>query len=421
MSLIKLKSIKSLSSSRKQIVLLYCSTIIGVFIGVLISILNTRNLSPSDYGDVRYINNIIGLLSGLFLFGYFVSGCRLLAVAKSKDEARQIKGAMLTVLLFTVFLMMISMALSGCYFYYVLHKPYAYLFFVAIPFCGSTILLNYINTSSQGDNSIGLIAKARLMPGLLYLIFGFWIYSCYGATSSRMIILQNGIYFIVLLILIILNKPSFKNLKKSMIKLNAENRQYGKQVYYGSLANVSVQYIAGVMLGLMALDNTDVGFYTLALTITMPLTMLPNVIGTTKFKDFASKDRINKKLIQYTFILTGGTFICFVFLIYPVVDFLYDDSYRTVASYACFLALGSSFHGLGDMFNRFLGAHSMGKSLRNGAWASGVVSIIGFTVGIYFWGITAAITTRILGSLTYFLFMVYYYLKFIKTYKCNNY
>ena len=82
--------------------LLYCSTIIGVFIGVLISILNTRNLSPSDYGDVRYINNIIGLLSGLFLFGYFVSGCRLLAVAKSKDEARQIKGAMLTVLLLCV-------------------------------------------------------------------------------------------------------------------------------------------------------------------------------------------------------------------------------------------------------------------------------------------------------------------------------
>lgn len=407
-----MKAFTSLTKSKKQVLLLYGSTVIGVFLGILISILNTRNLCPSDYGDVRYINNIIGLFSGLFLFGYFVSGCRLLAVAKTHEETMQIKGAMLVILFGTVFLMMLSMTLCGCYYHFVLQKPYAYLFFVAIPFCGSTILLNYINTSSQGDNSIGLIAKARLLPGLLYIICGYLVYHYWGATSSKMIILQNGVYFIVLLILIIYNKPSFKNLKKSWHKLYIENKSYGLQVYYGSLGNVSVQYIAGIMLGLVALDNTNVGFYTLALTVTMPLTMLPNVIGTTKFKDFASQNKISVRLIKYTMLLTGGTFICFIILIYPVVDFLYDESYSKVALYACFLALGSSFHGLGDMYNRFLGAHSQGKSLRNGAWISGIVSILGFTVGIYFFGIVAAIVTRILGSLSYFVLMVYYYVKF---------
>lgn len=409
-----MKTFISLTKSKKQVILLYGSTVIGVFLGVLVSILNTRNLCPSDYGDVRYINNIIGLLSGLFLFGYFVSGCRLLAVAKSREEGMQIKGVMLVILLGTVFLMMLSMALCGCYYHFVLQKPYAYLFFIAIPFCGSTILLNYINTSSQGDNSIGLIAKARLLPGLLYVLCGYLVYHYWGATSSRMILLQNGVYFIILLILIILNRPSFKNLKNSWRKLHVENKSYGLQVYYGSLGNVSVQYIAGIVLGLVALDNTNVGFYTLALTVTMPLTMLPNVIGTTKFKDFASQNKINVKLIKYTVLLTGGTFFCFIMLIYPVVDFLYDESYRKVALYACFLALGSSFHGLGDMFNRFLGAHSQGKSLRNGAWISGIVSILGFTIGIYFFGIVAAIVTRILGSLAYFVLMVYYYVSFTR-------
>lgn len=410
----KLKTSILLTKSKRQVMLLYGSTVMGVFLGVLISMLNTRNLYPSDYGDVRYINNIIGLLSGLFLFGYFISGCRLLAVAKSREEAMQIKGIMLVILLGTVILMMLSMALCGCYYYFILQKSYAYLFFVAIPFCGSGILLNYINTSSQGDNSIGLIAKARLFPGLLYVLCGYLVYHYWEATSSRMILLQNGVYFIVLLVLIILNKPSFKNLKNSWHKLHIENKSYGLQVYYGSLGNVSVQYMAGIMLGLVALDNTDVGFYTLALTVTMPLTMLPNVIGTTKFKDFAVQKKINMKLIKYTMFLTGGTFVCFILLIYPVVDFLYNESYRKVASYACFLAFGSSFHGLGDMFNRFLGAHSQGKSLRNGAWISGIVSVLGFTVGIYFWGIVAAIVTRILGSLIYFILMVYYYVRFTK-------
>ena len=404
----------NITKSKRQILLLYSCTIIGVFIGVLVSILNTSNLCPSEYGDVRYINNIIALISGLFLFGYFVSGCRLLAVSKTREEAREIKGIMLVILFGTVLLMMLVMVGLGVFYNVVLEKPYANLFFVAIPFCGSTILLNYINTSSQGDNSIGMIAKARLIPGVAYLIIGFLIYYYYGASSTKMILLQNGTYFIVLLILIILNRPSFKNLKVSWKKLNKENRGYGLQVYYGSLCGVTIQYIAGITLGLVASDNTDVGFYTLALTVTMPLTMLPNVIGTTKFKDFAHQNKISNKLVKYTILLTTITYFGFIILIYPVVDFLYNDSYNIVALYACFLALGNSFHGLGDMFNRFLGAHSQGRQLRNGAWLSGLVLLIGFTIGIYYGGIWAAIVTKICGSLTYLAAMIYYYLKFIK-------
>lgn len=407
----------NITKSKRQILLLYSCTIIGVFIGVLVSILNTSNLCPSEYGDVRYINNIIALISGLFLFGYFVSGCRLLAVSKTREEAREIKGIMLVILFGTVLLMMLVMVGLGVFYNVVLEKPYANLFFVAIPFCGSTILLNYINTSSQGDNSIGMIAKARLIPGVAYLIIGFLIYYYYGASSTKMILLQNGTYFIVLLILIILNRPSFKNLKVSWKKLNKENRGYGLQVYYGSLCGVTIQYIAGITLGLVASDNTDVGFYTLALTVTMPLTMLPNVIGTTKFKDFAHQNKISNKLLKYTILLTTITYFGFIILIYPVVDFLYNDSYNIVALYACFLALGNSFHGLGDMFNRFLGAHSQGRQLRNGAWLSGLVLLIGFTIGIYYGGIWAAIVTKICGSLTYLAAMIYYYLKFIKKHK----
>ena len=404
----------NITKSKNQVLLLYSCTIIGVFIGVLVSILNTRSLCPSEYGDVRYINNIIALISGLFLFGYFVSGCRLLAVSKNNEEAREIKGIMLVILFGTVLFMMLVMAALGVFYNVVLEKPYANLFFVAIPFCGSTILLNYINTSSQGDNSIGMIAKARLLPGVVYLFFGFLVYYYWGASSTKMILLQNGVYFVVLLFLIILNKPSFKNLRANWHKLNEENRGYGLQVYYGSLCNVPVQYIAGITLGLVALDNTDVGFYTLALTVTTPLAMLPNVIGTTKFKEFAHQNKISGKLIKYTVLLTLITYLGFIVLIYPVVDFLYDESYGIVALYACFLALGNSFQGLGDVFNRFLGAHSQGKQLRNGAWVAGLVLIIGFTVGIYYWGIWAAIITKILGSLTYFVMMLYFYLNYVK-------
>lgn len=404
----------NLGKSKKQIILLYSSTIIGVFLGILVSILNTRYLDPSNYGDVRYVNNIIAFFSGIFLFGYFVSGSRLLALSKTKEETNQIKGGLVFILGITVVLMIIVMIISGLVHNYYLHKNYYYLFYLVIPVCGSTLLLNYINTSSQGDNSITTIALARLLPQSLYLIVAFMIYKFYGATSERMLIIQNGIGLIILSFLILKSSPDFSNIKQSLKKLHEENKKYGLQVYYGSLANVSVQYIAGLSLGLFSKDNTEVGFYTLALTVTSPLMMLPNVIGTTYFKEFAHQAKISKKVLSSTYIMSVISLIGFIFLIYPLVDLLYDKSYSSVAIYASVLALGFTLHGLGDVYNRFLGAHGQGLFLRNAAWISGFISIIGYTLGIYYWGISAAIFTRIATSVTYFITLLYYYFRFIK-------
>ena len=396
-----------ISKSKKQIVYLYCSTIGGVLLGVLVSILNTRSLLPSAYGDVRYVNNIIAFFSGIFLFGYFVSGSRLLALAKTKEETSRIKGALVSILGITVLLLMIVLMACGLIHDYYLHKAYYSLFYVVLPVCGSTLLLNYINTSSQGDNSISTIAAARLLPQLTY----FFIYKYCGATSERMLLLQNGLYVIVLAILIFKNSPKFSRLKESFKELNAENKRYGLQVYWGSLANVSVQYIAGVSLGVFGADNTEVGFYTLALTVTSPLMMLPNVIGTTYFKQFAHQEFIPRKVLCGTYWMSAVTLVGFCILIYPVVDILYDASYVDVAFYASVMAVGFTLHGLGDVYNRFLGAHGLGVYLRNAAFVGGGVSLIGYTVGIYYGGIMAAIVTRIISSSIYFLMMFLYYKK----------
>lgn len=405
----------SLNKSKKQVILLYSCTIIGLFLGVLVSIVNTRFLEPSSYGDVRYVNNIIAFFSGIFLFGYFVSGSRLLALAKDKEEASKIKGGLVFILGITVLLMIFVMLISGIIHDYYLHKKIYYLFYLVIPVCGSTLLLNYINTSSQGDNSISTIAFARLLPQFIYLIIAFLVYKYRGASAEKMLLLQNGIAVIVLLLLIFKNSPNFSSLKTTLKKLKNENKQYGFQVYYGSLANVSVQYIAGVSLGVFGNDNTNVGYYTLALTVTSPLMMLPNVIGTTYFKQFAHQSFIPRKLLLGTYLMSIASLCAFIILIYPIVDILYNDSYANVAFYASVMAVGFTFHGLGDVFNRFLGAHGKGVFLRNAAWISGSVSLLGFTIGIYYYGITAAIITRILSSSIYYFYMLFYYRKFRKT------
>lgn len=407
-------TVMSFSKNSKQAIVLYVSTLSGVLIGMLVSILNTRNLAPNEYGDVRYVNNIIQMLSGIFLFGFFVTGSRLLAIAKNKEEAAQIKGGLVTILGLTIILMMVCMVACGLIHHYILHRDYAWLFYTVIPVCGSVLLLNYMNTSAQGDNSIYSIAAARLIPSAFYLVIAYFIYSYFGASSWLMLVLQNGIAMLVLGAIIWYNKPSFNNLKQTFKALQKENKSYGLQVYYGSLANVSVQYVAGITLGIFAANNANVGFYSLALTVTGPLAMLPGIIGTTYFKRFAHENNISRKILASTFFMALLSLIGFIILVYPVVGFLYDERYSDVALYACFLSVGFTFHGLGDVFNRFLGAHGQGKSLRNGAFISGAIALVGYTIGVYYWGIWGAIFTKVSASLAYFVSMAVFYLCFVK-------
>lgn len=398
----------------RQVLLLYGSTIIGVLLGLVVSVLNTRSLVPSEYGDVRYVNNFIAFFSGILLLGYFVSGSRLLAVSESSKECAKLKGAVIVILCATAIALIVLMSLCGMFHQFVLHKDCAQLFYWVLPVCASSLLLNYINTTSQGDNSISMIAAARVFPSLIYLLLAYFIYSRWGASPKMMLWLQNGISVAILAFLILKNHPSFSNLGHSLNTLHQENKKYGLQVYYGSLANISVQYIAGISLGLCGTDNADVGFYTLALTVTAPLSMLPSVIGTTYFKQFASQKIISQKVIVGTMGLSILSLLGFIIIIFPIVDILYEDAYQSVAVYACFLASGSTMQGLGDVYNRFLGAHSQGTFLRNGAWISGGIAIIGYTVGVYVFGLQGAVGTRIISSATYLFSMYLYYKRFTR-------
>ena len=403
------------SKSSKQVVLLYASSVIGLLFGVLCSVLNTRSLSPELFGDVRYVQNIISFVSSLLLFGYFVSGSRLLALSKDETYSRRIRGAMVAILLATV--LVLSLVMLVLYIVSILNgKQNLTPLYLSSVFLGSNvILLNYVNTTAQGDNHIGRLAIARFLPSGVYLVVAFLVYRYLECSPTLMISLFNGTAVLVLAWIIISTRPSFLNLRDSLKLLYEENKSYGFNVYLGSLAGVSTSYIAGITLGSFCSDNANVGFYTLALSLATPLTMLPSIIGTTYFKSFAKENKINRKVLSYSIALTALSLIVFVAAIRFIVGILYDESYSVVAEYASWLAIGTSLHGFGDMINRFLGAHGQGRQIRNAAIICGLVIIFGSFVFVYLWNVNGAILTKNIGSLSYFLAMVAYYFKFIKS------
>lgn len=402
-----------LDKHSKQAIFLYVSTLLGTLLGVLSSIVNTRFLSPEDYGDVRYVQNIINFFSIILLLGYFQSGSRLLALSNSEKRSERIRGALVVILITTCLILLLFIGVFSLF--HLNNLKLAHLFVVSMAVCFYPLFNNYINTTAQGDNHIIRISINRLLPMLIYVPLGYTIYSFSGATPTKMILLQWGIYTFVGLLIIVSTKPNFTSLRPIFHQLNIENRNYGIQLYYGSLVMVATNYIAGVTLGVFNEDNVNVGFYTLALTVTSPLALLPSIIGTTYFKQFAIQNQIPGKVLKITVFMSILSFLFFVATIHYVVKLLYSEPYAMVGVYASWLALGYCLHGLGDMLNRYLGSHGQGKSIRNASVFCGIFKIFGFVFFVYFWNITGAILTCIISSTAYFVSITLYYLKFVRS------
>ena len=380
--------------------------------GVVSSTINTHFMSPSDYGDVRYVQNIINLMATLLLFGYFLSGSRLLALSNDEHKKRDIRGCMVIILAFASGILLLGTFIN--YFIHTNNPKLAYLFLVSLPVCLNPLLGNYVTTTAQGDNHIGRLSISTLVPSLLYIPIAYCIYNIYGATSYRMILLQWGIYSIVYLIVIKSTKPTFHNLNSTFKYLNIENKNYGIQLYYGSLVMVATNYIAGITLGIFNDDNVNVGFYTLALTVTSPLSALPSIIGTIYFKQFTTQAKIPATVLKVTLLMTILSCILFIIVIHPLVRFLFTDTYAMVGVYASWLAVGFCIHGLGDMINKYLGSHGQGMQIRNSSIACGIINVFGFTVFAYLWNIKGVLITNVVSSMVYCLFLLYYYSKFVK-------
>ena len=397
--------------SARQAVVLYGATLFGVLLGIFSSVINTRFLAPSAYGDVRYVMNIIGYVATFLFIGHFYAGSRLLALAPDEAHARRIRGALLTLLGSLALVLMAGTALCGPF-----HSQpdLATLFYISVPVCMQPLLLNYINTVIPGDNHIGRVSVSRLLPVLLYVPIAYFVFKNYGASPQRMILLQWGLATLVFLVVILSTRPSFKGLREPFAEIRRDNRAYGRQLYFSLLISVATNNIAGITLGLFNPDNAKVGFYLLALTVTYPLSMLPAIVGTTYFKQFAKQPRIPRKVLSITYLATAATCLAFVLLIKPLVTFLYSEQYGDVGIFAQWMSVSFCLHGLGDMFNRYLASHGLGKEVRNASILCGAIKLIGFTFFVWLWDTTGALVALTLGEAAYFSVLGGYYLRFVK-------
>jgi O-antigen/teichoic acid export membrane protein len=406
-----------------QVVSLLAVNVFIIPLSFVSNIIITRFLGPVAFGDFKFILYVFSFCLVLFNFGFFQAGNRALVLNSDPEKIREYYGSML-VILFGMFLMIAIVVLT-----YAMvdkninEKGLRTMLIWIVPFSWIFILVSYFEVLFQADNRINLLAQSRLYPKILFFITILILYvffTKYQGNRLKIIwiffILTQIIGFLYIIYKI---NPSFKNLRARIMEIWFYNKTYGFNVYFGALFNTGSSALTGLLISYFGINNSGVGFYSLALTITEPLGFIPNVIATTHYKEFSTRTSISKRLILITVSVTATALILCWILVGPFVKYFYGPEFQSVILLTFIVSFGVIMNGFADFFNRFLGSHGQGTALRNSAIIVGIFVMIFNLTLIPLFGETGAAYTLIGSALIYILAMLWFYRKLVSRLALN--
>lgn len=412
-----LKKKISNSSKTKQVIRLFSVTLITIPIGIITSVFLTRFLGVEKYGDYSFIISIFNLAIVLFTFGFLQASNRLLVLNHDTKKTREYYGTTLIILGGLFMVMTIFLYLYGIFDENLKQKSLQKLFILIIPISSVFLLMKYFETLFQADNRIKLLAQSRLIPKVIFGIAALFLYLFFKDARIDKLGMLCLVFFITQIIVYVYIisriKISFKNFNKHFKEIWTVNKTFGLNVYLGSLFAVGFSSLTQVLIGYFSIDNSGVGFYSLALTFSMPLTFIPNTIATTHYKDFSTAKNIPKRLFFITLALSTAALVIIWILVPPFVKIFYGEGYSSVSSINFIVSIGAILYGMGDFFNRFLGSNGQGKALRNSSFFVGSGLMAANLLLIPTLGEYGAAYAKLIAGALYVVVIFYYYKKFI--------
>lgn len=399
----------------QKTVFLMGSTVLGLFLGFLSNSLLTRVLGKEQYGNYALIINIFSFCQILFNFGVFYSISRLVAISSDNIRTRgyYYVGAILSFLLFVI--MAIALLVYGYLSSSIVKNNLLNVFLISIPFSWLYLFTNLNENFLPGDNKINLLSLSRILPKFIFTLILIYIYYISKTTNLTSVIIFNYVSLALSYIYVYWKiKPVRENFKRRTSEIFIANKQFGFDIYFGSLIASGSGSLSGILISHFGVNNIEVGYYTLATLLASPLALIPNIIATVQFKKFATSERIDRSSTM----LTIGISLCiFLFIVLGsnlIIGLIFGKDYVNSIEILKYLSVGYLLYGIGDYFNRFLLAKGKGKELRNASFFVGITLLLANIVFIKYLGGKGAAIARIASGLMYTLVILFYYKKEIK-------
>lgn len=399
-----------LSRTGRQTSTLYLSQIIALFLGVFTGIINTRVLGPEGYGILAFFLAITSFTVLFFRFGFFSASGLLIAQAKEERKERELAGASIIIafligISYSFFILILSFFVDDLF-----HTNigwilrYTSFMLIALPF---TFLIPQVG---RGTNKIERMSLFNVIPKVIYLLGALMLLKIIQIEPFHFILLS--IFSTIVSVFVVMHSfhPLFNNIRENLKEIWKKNKEYGFHLYLGQIADQSTYQLDGIFITYFV-NTTQLGFYSLAMTITTPMVGLSQALSMSLFKGFVDMERIPKKVIYYNFLWLAACVAGLTIFGKFIVVLLFTEKFLPTVPLILPLALAHFFQGMYQPYMMFISAHEKGKWMRNMSFIMSMVNFLGNIILIPIWGAYGAAVASVIGTSTYYLSCMFYYQK----------
>jgi O-antigen/teichoic acid export membrane protein len=374
-----------------------------------LTILIVRGLDVAEYGTFRYVMIFLALGMTLLQFGMPYSAARLLALEADPSVQKEIIGACAAfVALTTIVGIIVTLAVVFAAEALGYGVPQV-LIWVAPALC-VTLGQYMLGSVCQGLNRISVLSFQQVLPYVILVpataiqLFLFHEYSL-----SAAIIGYVAAFFLVVVLGFFQLGVAFRQWQFWLRAMLSENRGTGFPIYVGGVFGVASAQLIAMWVADFA-DPVQYGQYALALAVSAPLGVLVSSVGTVIFRSSSRSAALSKKLLTSSFGLGGVLGLMFFVATEYLLVWAFGNEYSPAVQMAQLLGVASLMIGWGDIFQRFLGAHGLGKGLGMAATCAGLVGMITAAMLLHRWATYGAVVASLMAAVAYLGSMIGMYI-----------
>ena len=406
----------------KQSLTLMLWNFLSLPLTIVTNIVITRYMGAASYGDYLYVQRVFDFVYIILGFGVLQSINRTVLLAKDKgeQEIREYYGSGYLCLLVIYAIICISLYAFTFISPNIREKDLVEIMLCVIPFCLVHYTATYFEQVLPASNKINDLIIQRYIPRFGLFVLSLVLYIVVKKVDwdvSPLVVVWSifwGTQILTYLYVFKRIKPSFANAKSKIRDIIKIDKEFGIQVYLGNIFSTAFTALMPIFLSYFGEDNAGVGFYSLSLMLSQPLSFIPVVVATSHYQKFADYKSIPRKLMTMTFLISCAAMVFLWIIVTPFIKFFYTPEFSPVIYLTIISSVGTLLYGISDFFSRYLMAQGKGKPLRNSSFIVGFITLA-MSVALIPWiHETGAAITHVAAGLVYFFIIVFYYRKCAK-------
>lgn len=404
----------------RQSVMLMLWNFMSMPLAIVTNIVVTRYLGAGLYGDYLYVQKVFDFTYIILGFGVLHSVNRAILLAKDDNQRREFYGSGYICLFFVYAVMCVALYIFVLLSPNIEAKGLRTIMMCVIPFSIIHLTSLYFEQVLPSSNKISELIVQRYFPRIIMFVMMLVLYIVsrkeHLAFNPMAVVwtIFWGTQFFVYLYVFKKIRPSIKNVKFRVKEILAIDKEFGIQVYFGNLFSTAFTALMPVFLSTFGEDNSGVGFYSLSLMLSQPLSFIPVVIATSHYQRFADYKSIPRKLMLTTFSISIAAMMFLWIVVTPFVNVFYTSEFSPVIYLTIISSIGTLLYGISDFFSRYLMSQGRGKALRNSSFIVGFVTLLMSVLLIPRLHELGASITHVGAGIVYFIIILYYYKKCVK-------